>query len=71
LCSELFAYVRDRSLTATLKWDPKWNPEVPMNIARPLTDTQLRRLMVTGARYELADPGLPGLALRISSKGLF
>jgi hypothetical protein len=40
-----------------------------MTVARPLTDTQLRRLRVTGERYELPDPGLPGLALRISSKG--
>lgn len=40
-----------------------------MTVARPLTDTQLRKLRVTGERYELPDPGLPGLALRISSKG--
>ncbi len=40
-----------------------------MTAARPLTDTQLRKLKVTGERYELPDPGLPGLALRISAKG--
>jgi len=40
-----------------------------MTVARPLTDTQLRKLKVTGERYELPDPGLPGLALRISAKG--
>lgn len=40
-----------------------------MIVARPLTDTQLRKLKVTGERYELPDAGLPGLALRISAKG--
>jgi integrase len=40
-----------------------------MTVARPLTDTQLRKLKVSGERYELPDPGLPGLALRISGKG--
>ena len=40
-----------------------------MTVARPLTDTQPRKLKPTGERYELADPGLPGLAVRVSAKG--
>ncbi len=40
-----------------------------MPATRPLTDTQLRNLKGTGERYELADPGAPGLALRVSAKG--
>lgn len=37
--------------------------------ARPLTDTQLRNLKPTGKRFELVDPGAPGLAVRVSAKG--
>ena len=40
-----------------------------MTVARPLTDTQLRKLKVTGERYDTPDAGLPGLALRVSAKG--
>jgi len=53
-----------------IKVEPKVEPqEAPLTVARSLTDTQLRKLKVTGERYELPDPGSPGLALRISAKG--
>lgn len=49
---------------------PQKEPQkVLMPAARPLTDTQLRNLKGNGERYELPDPGAPGLALRVSAKG--
>lgn len=39
-------------------------------MTKPLTDTQLRNLKPTGERYEVPDSGSPGLALRISAKGV-
>ena len=40
-----------------------------MPTAKPLTDTGVRNLKATGTRYEVPDPGSPGLAMRVGAKG--
>lgn len=39
-------------------------------MTKPLTDTQVRNLKPTGERYEVHDSGTPGLAIRVSAKGV-